>query len=100
MLRWTLAGSVLANLAITVGGEFAVPHASAVAAAAAHLITHGPYRRFYWGSNLLGLALPFLLLLLGGTQPLVLAVAALLALAGLLAYEWAFVMAPQEVPNS
>jgi Fe-S-cluster-containing dehydrogenase component/formate-dependent nitrite reductase membrane component NrfD len=100
VLRWTLAGSLLANLAITLGGEFAVPHASAVAAAAAHLITHGPYRRLYWGSNLLGLALPFLLVILGGTQPLALAVAALLALAGLLAYEWAFVMAPQEVPNS
>jgi len=100
VLRWSLAGGLLVNLAITLGGEFAISHASSVAAAAAHLITHGPYRWHYWGSLSLGVVLPLLLVALGGGSPIVLGLAALLTLAGLLAYEWAFVMAPQQVPNS
>lgn len=104
-LAWTFGVSVLLNLFLTVGGEFAVPHASAVAAGAAHLITHGKYRKHYQIAIWLGLLIPLLLtaLALFWGMPLaawLLALGGLLALVGLFAYEWAFVMAPQEVPNS
>jgi hypothetical protein len=41
-----------------------------------------------------------LLLLVFGGSVVAMAVAGLLATGGMLLYEWAFVMAPQEVPNS
>lgn len=105
VLAWTFGASVLANLFITVGGEFAVPHASNVAATAAHLITRGKYKRQYQIGIWVGLVLPLLLTALAfvvGAQLgiLLLALAGLLAMVGLFAYEWAFVMAPQEVPNN
>ena len=92
--------SVLVNLLITIGGEFAVPHASQVAKAAAHLITTGRYAIHYRASIILGLALPLIIVLLAATSPVALVVAATLSIAGLFAYEWAFVMAPQQVPNN
>ncbi|MBI5876365.1 MAG: polysulfide reductase NrfD [Chloroflexi bacterium] len=92
--------SVAANLLLTLGGEFAVPHASQVASTAANMITHGRYKNWYWFSVLGGLAAPLALVLLAGSQPLAGLLAGVLALAGLFAYEWAFVMAPQQVPNS
>jgi Fe-S-cluster-containing dehydrogenase component/formate-dependent nitrite reductase membrane component NrfD len=92
--------SLTINLLLTVGGEFAVPHASHVAAVAAHMITHGRYKNWYWASVMGGLILPLALLLLPGAASGVLALAGILALAGLFAYEWAFVMAPQQVPNN
>jgi Fe-S-cluster-containing dehydrogenase component/formate-dependent nitrite reductase membrane component NrfD len=99
-LGWTLAGSLLVNLLLTVGGEFGVPHASQVGAAAAHLITHGRYSRWYWGSLIGGLALPLVLSVAAIDSLPVLAGAGALSLAGLFAYEWAFVMAPQDIPNN
>jgi Fe-S-cluster-containing dehydrogenase component/formate-dependent nitrite reductase membrane component NrfD len=102
-----LTVALLVNLFITLAGEFAVPHASEVAAKAAHEISDGRYRHmFWWGSILLGHALPLLLLLLaalsgaGTMAAILLGVAALAAVAGLYFYEYAFVMAPQEIPNS
>lgn len=92
--------SLLINLLITIGGEFGTPHASQVAATAAHLITHGRYKNLYWGSLVLGLALPLVMATFLSTSILALAVASGLSLVGLLAYEWAFVMAPQDVPNN
>jgi Fe-S-cluster-containing dehydrogenase component/formate-dependent nitrite reductase membrane component NrfD len=100
VLAWTFGLSLLVNLLLTVGGEFAIPHASQAAAAAAHLITHGRYAYHYWGSVACGLALPLAMVVFAASSPAALAVAGLLSLAGLLAYEWAFVMAPQEVPNN
>lgn len=88
------AASLVLNLVLTLGGEFAVPHASQVAAAAAHMITHGRFRTWYWFSIIGGLLVPLLLLALAP------ALAGLLAIAGLFAYEWAFVMAPQQIPNN
>jgi Fe-S-cluster-containing dehydrogenase component/formate-dependent nitrite reductase membrane component NrfD len=88
------AASLLLNLMLTLVGEFAVPHASQVAAAAAHMITHGRYRNWYWASVGGGLVLPLLLV---AFLP---ALAGVLAIGGLFAYEWAFVMAPQQVPNN
>lgn len=106
LLGWILGLSLAANLFITVAGEFGVPHASQVAATAAHLITHGKYRGFYRFSLAGGLILPLglialaLIFLSGPVSLLLLAVAGALSIAGLFAYEWAFVMAPQDVPNN
>ncbi len=97
--RWTFGLSLGIDLLVTLLGEFGMPHASEVAARAAHRITHGPYRHYFWtGSLLLGHVIPLLLLGVGGTVPE--ALAGLLALVGLYLYEYAFVMAPQEIPNS
>jgi Fe-S-cluster-containing dehydrogenase component/formate-dependent nitrite reductase membrane component NrfD len=100
VLVWTFGLSTLANLLLTVGGEFGVRHASQVASAAAHLITHGRYARLYWLGVAGGLALPLVLTVLAPGSLALLAVAGALAVAGLFAYEWVFVMAPQLVPNN
>jgi formate-dependent nitrite reductase membrane component NrfD len=82
-------------------GEFGVPHASEVAARAAHEISHGHYRRHFWGGSIgLGHVVPLLLMLLWPVAPAAGALAGLAAIAGLYLFEYAFVMAPQEVPNS
>lgn len=105
LLAWTFGASALANLFVTIGGEFAVPHASTAAAAAARMITHGKYKRPYQIGLWVGLVLPSLLttfaIISGGVlAPWLLALAGLLSILGLFAYEWAFVMAPQQVPNN
>jgi Fe-S-cluster-containing dehydrogenase component/formate-dependent nitrite reductase membrane component NrfD len=100
VLKWTFGVSLLVNLLITVGGEFGTPHASAVAATAAHLVTRGPYRRQYVFSLVAGLIAPLALVAVAGGSVALLAVAGALSIAGLFAYEWAFVMAPQQVPNN
>jgi Fe-S-cluster-containing dehydrogenase component/formate-dependent nitrite reductase membrane component NrfD len=105
LLGWVFGVSLLLDLFVTLLGELGVPHASEVAARAAHAISHGRYRRHFWqGSILLGHLLPLALLiialLLPGLATAALAVAGLAAIAGLYAFEYAFVMAPQEIPNS
>ena len=91
--------SLVVDLLVTLGSEFAMPHASGDAARAAAEITRGRYRLHFWlGSIGLGHAVPLVLLLSGTT--LAGALAGTLALVGLYCYEHAFVMAPQEIPNS
>ncbi|MBW3535924.1 MAG: polysulfide reductase NrfD, partial [Gemmatimonadetes bacterium] len=91
--------ALLLDLLVTLGGEFAMPHASADAARAAAEITRGRYRGHFWmGSVGLGHAVPLALLASGNV--LAAALAGLLSLVGLYLYEYAFVMAPQEIPNS
>ena len=93
----------VAGLAISLGlhllillAEFSMPHTTDNARYAARLITHGPYRLpFWWGAVVFGGILPVLLLVEGAA-----AAAGLLALAGLFAFEWCFVLAGQSVPNS
>ncbi len=98
LLRTAFGVSLAVDLFVTLVGEFSMPHASEVAAQAAHAISHGRYRiHFWWGSIVLGHLLPLGLLLLGG--PL-LAVGGIAAIIGLYLFEYAFVMAPQEIPNS
>jgi Fe-S-cluster-containing dehydrogenase component/formate-dependent nitrite reductase membrane component NrfD len=105
--------SLIANLVLT-ASEHASPHPSAEGAAAARLMQRGPYAPWYWGGALGGLVLPLILIaafifLAPGLAaldqqleifPAILAAAAVLSILGLFAYEWAFVMAPQDVPNS
>ncbi len=98
-LRWVFASSLLANALVTILADLAARHPTAVAAVAGRMMTHGKYSTHYWGSVFVGLVLPLATALLLPTVPM-LGFAALLSLGGLFAYEWAFVMAPQEVPNN
>lgn len=99
VLAWTLGAGLAANLAMTLA-EFATPHAGLVAKTAARMITRGRYAPHYRTAVAGGLLLPLALLILGGASPVALGLAAALSIAGLFLYEWAFVMAPQQVPNS
>ncbi len=96
--------ALLVDLFVTLVGELSVPHASEVAARAAHEISHGRYRGHFWmGSVAVGHVLPLALLLAANRLELsgwLAAVAGICAVAGLYLYEYAFIMAPQEVPNS
>ncbi len=99
VVRWTFGVALAVDLFVTLLGEFGMPHASEVAAQAAHAISHGKYARMFWGGAIvLGHAVPLSLLAISG--PLPAALAALCAGVGLYCFEHAFVMAPQEVPNS
>ncbi len=100
LARVTFIVALVLDLLVTFLGEFGMPHASEVAARAAHMITHGIYRKHYWiGNILVGHVLPLILVLVlpaeGG-----LALAGLLSIVGLYFYEYAFVMAAQRIPNS
>lgn len=97
-VRLTFGVTVAVDLLVMMWGEFGMPHASETAARAAKAITHGRYRRLYWSSIAIGHIAPLMLMVLDGSAAG--AVAALLAAVGLYAYEYAFVMAPQEIPNS
>ena len=92
-----LASSLVLHLLI-VAAEFSMPHATDNAAYAARLITHGPFKLWFWvGAVILGGILPLCLIGLGALEVKLVAV---LTLLGLLAFEWCFVMAGQSVPNS
>jgi Fe-S-cluster-containing dehydrogenase component/formate-dependent nitrite reductase membrane component NrfD len=94
-----LIGLALSLFVILVG-EIAVPHATDVAAKGAHEMIRGRYKHHFWlGGIALGHILPLALLSLDGPAPLSLAAAGC-AMLGLYFYEYAFVMAPQRVPNS
>lgn len=93
------ASSLILNLLATLLGEFGMSHASEVAAQAAHEISRGRYRYHFWGGSIaLGHLIPLGLLLIG--QPLAAGLAGIFSIVGLYLYEYAFVMAPQEIPNS
>ena len=101
----TFIASLIVDLFVTLIGEFSIPHASEVAARAAHDITHGHYKNhFWWGSIVLGHLIPLALLLaslLVVGEPVILgSIAAICAAIGLYLFEYAFVMAPQDIPNS
>ncbi len=82
-------------------GELAMPHASDNASYAVRLVARGPFRNWFWaGAVGLGILLPLLLLFAAPSNSNAVAVAGVLALMGLFAFEWCFVMAGQSVPNS
>ena len=100
-----LVTAVLIDLFIMLIGEFSIPHASEVAAKAAHEIRHGRYKNHFWAGSIgLGHIIPLLLLLftipLATISPILGALAGVCCIGGLYFYEYAFVMAPQEIPNS
>ena len=90
---------LLLDLLIVLIGEFGMSHASESAAKAAHEITHGRYANYFWyGALGIGHIIPLILLGVGSAAPL--SLAAITAIIGLYCYEHAFVMAPQNIPNS
>ncbi len=104
-IAWTgFVIGVMLDLFVLLIGEFSIPHASEVAAQAAHEISHGHYKNFFWwGSVALGHVLPLILGVVVATvtdQAVLGAIAGISAVIGLYLYEYAFVMAPQEIPNS
>lgn len=99
LLSRTLAVALITDLVVTFLGEVWMPHASDTATRAAHAITRGRFKWYFWGGSVvLGHAIPLLLLIVGGVVPAVIAGSA--ALLGLYLYEYAYVTAPQEIPNS
>jgi Fe-S-cluster-containing dehydrogenase component/formate-dependent nitrite reductase membrane component NrfD len=104
-----LLGATLVADAAAVLWEMFRTHARPAAAAAALLIRAGRYRLGFWGGAILaGHAVPLALVAAAvragdptaASATMALAAGAALALAGLYAYEHAFVAAPQELPNS
>ena len=94
------AALVILDLFVILVGEFSMPHASEVAAQAAHDIKSGELSTHFWGGAIaLGHLVPLGLLLMSG-GPVVAAAAGLAAIVGLYFFEHAFVLAPQKVPNS
>ena len=104
-LAWTFVLALVVDLFVTLFGEFGMPHASEIAARASHQIRAGKYRHlFWWGAIAVGHVLPLALVIVAMLTPAMalplMAVAAVLAIAGLYCFEHAFVFAPQEIPNS
>jgi formate-dependent nitrite reductase membrane component NrfD len=90
--------SILVNLLFSLAGKFS-SFASEVAMLASREMTHGRFRNhFWWGGIVLGHVLPLALVLLFSVFAL--PVAVLCVIGGLFFYEYAFVMAPQYIPNS
>jgi formate-dependent nitrite reductase membrane component NrfD len=87
-------------------GEVAMPHTTDNARYGARLMTHGPFAPAFWaGAVVMGGIIPLLLLFVGpllfpSLSQIAAGLAGALALAGLLIFEWCFVMAGQSVPNS
>ncbi len=99
VVRPLFASMLILDLFVTLAGELGIPHGSEIAARAANEITHGRYaQRFWWGSIVAGHVIPLALLVPGSAA--LAGLGALLAGIGLYFYEHAFVMAPQEIPNS
>jgi Fe-S-cluster-containing dehydrogenase component/formate-dependent nitrite reductase membrane component NrfD len=97
--RSGLGASLTAGLLALLLGEVAMPHATDAAAQAASALLRGRWARHFWlGGILGGHALPLALLMIDGTVPQVTSASA--AIAGLASLEYAFVMAPQSIPNS
>lgn len=95
LVETTFLASVGVNLAVTLLGEFGMPHASEQAARAAHIITKGRFARVFWGVTIvLGHLVPLFAGFIPGWM------AGMLVLVGLYAFEHAYVTAPQELPNS
>jgi Fe-S-cluster-containing dehydrogenase component/formate-dependent nitrite reductase membrane component NrfD len=96
----TLAISLILHFLMMLG-EVSIPHTTDNGRYAARLISHGPFSRTFWGGAIaLGCVVPLLLLLMHGLSGFGSGAASILALAGLLIFEWCFVMAGQAVPNS
>jgi len=91
--------ALFVGLLATLLADFTIPHATEVARQASRDMVRGRYRRWYWGGGIaIGYVLP--LVLLGFQVPVATFAAFGLACVGLFAYNYAFIMAPQLVPNS
>jgi len=94
--RLGLAAGILTHLAL-VGSEIFTPHQTEDAEEAAARITRGRFRRAFWlGGIGVGIALPLVALAASGV-PAAVAVAGALALLGLFAFEYCWIIAPQTI---
>ncbi|MBI5943262.1 MAG: polysulfide reductase NrfD [Chloroflexi bacterium] len=95
-LRVVLPASIVINLLLTLAPKL-TSFATDTAMLASREMTHGKFRNhFWWGGIALGHIIPMLLwLFLPFTLPI-----ALTIMIGMFFYEYAFVMAPQYIPNS
>lgn len=104
--RLVLLVAIAASAAITLVSDLAVPHASEVARRAAADITRGRYRAHFWlGGIAMGHIVPLVFVIIAALFAGVAATGAILTAGVVLAlghylYNTAFVMAPQEIPNS
>jgi formate-dependent nitrite reductase membrane component NrfD len=88
--------ALLLHLPMLLVSEFGIPHASEVAARAAHDMLHGRYRKHViWGGVVCGHLVPLVLLSMGVHMT-----ASICCVVGFFLYEYAFIMAPQHIPNS
>ena len=98
LLARVLFGSLIFSLGV-LAFELTTPHATADAHRAGRMITHGAFAPLFWGGVVGGgLVLPLAFLLSGSV--LLIALAALLSLAGLFLNEHIWVRAPQLIPLS
>ncbi len=98
LLMGLFPASIAVNLLLTLAGKFN-SFSSEVAMLAHREMTHGKFRNHYWwGGITLGHVIPLVLFFAFSTFALPVAVAS--AIVGLFFYEYAFVMAPQHIPNS
>ena len=89
-------GAGIALHAVLVASEIFTPHQTEDAEEAAARIVRGRFRTAFWvGGILAGIALPLLALAVGGAAGV--AVASVLALAGLFAFEYCWITAPQTI---
>ncbi|MFC7157203.1 NrfD/PsrC family molybdoenzyme membrane anchor subunit [Halomarina halobia] len=94
--RWVLAAGLLTHLAL-VGSEIFTPHQTEDAEEAAARIVRGRFRVPFWaGGVAVGIALPLVALAVSGSA-LVVTAAGALALAGLFAFEYCWITAPQTI---
>jgi formate-dependent nitrite reductase membrane component NrfD/ferredoxin len=99
LLTITFIASLAINLVVTLAGKFAMPFASEVALLGSREMSHGKYRNhFWWGGVALGHIVP--LTIFFAASIVAMPVAVLSVIVGLFLYEYAFVMAPQHIPNS
>ena len=98
LLLTLFPASIAINLLLTLAGKFN-SFASEVAMLAHREMTHGRFRnQYWWGGITLGHIIPLVLFFVFRTFALPATVAC--TLVGLFFYEYAFVMAPQYIPNS
>ena len=88
------------NLAIIILAEFAMKHASHIAAQAADDIIKGSFAKLFWfGGMVCGHLFPLILLLFSSSSLGVIA-SGVMALSGIFILEYIFILAPQKIPNS
>ncbi|WP_320443110.1 NrfD/PsrC family molybdoenzyme membrane anchor subunit [Halosolutus halophilus] len=94
--RLLLAAGLVVHLAL-IGSEILTPHQTEDAEEAAARIVRGEFSTAFWiGGIALGIAVPLILIAISGTGPVV-AAAGIAALAGLFAFEYCWITAPQTI---
>ena len=94
--RFVLTGGLLAHAAL-IGSEIFTTHQTEDAEEAAARITRGRFKTAFWAGGIgLGIAAPLVVLAISGA-PAAVAVAGLAALAGLFAFEYCWIIAPQTI---